>query len=328
MAAPQLLIPAIDPVLTSEITRALPGGGRRPEAVSGAELIKLRRGLRFPLEPWSRLTPTERYRAYVAGVAQNFDRRPVLSHESAAALWGLPIIGPWPHEVHLLVPHASGGRSDPGIRRHAVGVPDAEVIDVGGLLVTTISRTVVDLATTSPLMSAIAAADAALRVPRDEGATPLATKSELWASWASREFRGKRRAQRVIEFAEPGAESPLESASRVNMALAGFPRPELQHRIAVDGREYFGDFYWRDEDAWGECDGRVKYLDPNEPNPAATAVAVYREKLREDAIRRRVRAFTRWDATVATSRSRLRQRLLELGLRPRNHEPRHLHWPA
>jgi hypothetical protein len=313
--------------LTAELSRALPSSSRWPEAAVGSGLIRLRRGLRFRQDEWGALTPTERYRAFVAAISQSFDRRPVLSHYSAAALWGLPTIGAWPKEVHILVPHASGGRSDPGIRRHAVGVPEADVVDIDGFLVTTLARTVVDLATTAPVMAAIAAADAALWTPRSEGAGPMLTKEELWQTWASREFRGKRRAQHLIEFAADGAESAMESASRVNIALAGFPQPVLQHRLVVDDHDYWGDFYWPQADAWGEVDGRIKYLDPDNPDAAAAAEAVYREKLREDAIRRRVRRFTRWDSGVAMSRSRLRQRLTEMGLEPRNHEPRHLRWP-
>ncbi|WP_162940062.1 hypothetical protein [Gryllotalpicola protaetiae] len=327
MNADRLLIPAIDPVLTSELNHVIPGAGRLPAAAQGNGLIRLRRGLRFPDGEWAALTPTERYRAFVAGVTQTFKKRPVLSHYSAAALWGLPIIGPWPREVHILVPHASGGRSDPGIRRHAIGVPEADVVDIDGFLVTSIARTVLDLATTAPMLTAIAAADAALWVPRGRGALPLVAKSEIWQLWSTREFRGKRRAQELIQFADTGAESPLESASRVNIALAGFPQPVLQHRIEVDGREYWGDFYWPGADAWGEVDGLVKYVDPNDSDGVAAAEAVYREKLREDAVRRRVTRFARWDRGIAMSRTRLRRRLIELGLEPRNHEPRHLRWP-
>jgi hypothetical protein len=323
---PHLLVPLIDPVLTAELSRVFPGVSRAPVGVSGGELVRLRRGLRFRRDEWGALTSTERYRAFVAAVAQSFPRRPVLSHYSAAALWGLPIIGPWPNEVHILVPHASGGRSDPGIRRHAIGVPEADVVDIDGFLVTSVARTVLDLATTAPVMAAVAATDRALWIPRAAGGRPLVTKAEIWQTWASREFRGKQRARHLIEFAEDGAESPMESASRVNIALAGFAKPVLQHRIEIDGRDYWGDFYWPEADAWGEVDGRVKYLDPDAPDPVVAAAAVYREKLREDAIRRRVKRFTRWDSSVAMSRTRLRQRLLELGLQPRNHEPRHLRW--
>lgn len=256
----RLRIPAVDPVITSELRQVL-GPGALARGPDGSELVQLRRNLRFSREDWAALSSDDRYRAFVIGVIEGYHRRPVVSHQSAAALWGLPSIGPWPREVHFIVPHASGGRSDPGIRRHAIGVPPADVVDVGGILITSLARTVVDLATTLPLMSAVAAADAALWVPRRGEAGPLVTKAELWQVWGSREFRGKRRAQRVLEFAETGAESAMESASRVNIALAGFPRPVLQQRFQVEGRDCDADFYWPDDDAIGECDGLLKYVD-------------------------------------------------------------------
>jgi hypothetical protein len=40
------------------------------------------------------------------------------------------------------------------------------------------------------------------------------------------------------------------------------------------------------------------------------------EKDREDAIRRKVTAFARWNSAIATSQYRLRERLIELGLPP------------
>jgi hypothetical protein len=318
----------IDPVIPGAVRRVLPGSGRPVAQLAGPALIRLRRALYFGADEWAALTSEERYRAYVTGVARGYEQRPVLSHQSAAVLWRLPIIGPWPREVHFLVPHASGGRSDPGIRRHAVGVLQHEVVELDGLLVTSLARTIVDLATTAPLYAAVAAADAALWVPRAGGEHPRLTKAELWQTWEHRaNFRGRRRAQQIIEFAETGAESALESASRVTIALAGFPRPELQRRFTVDGKSYDADFYWREADAIGECDGLVKYLDPVAPDPRSATLSVLAEKRREDALRRQVRGFTRWGSDVALSQNLMTGRLIELGLRPWNHRPRHLSWP-
>ena len=65
----------------------------------------------------------------------------------------------WPNEVHLLTERAIGGRSDPGIRRPALGLNSYDVATIDGLLVTTIERTVVDLAETLDRESAVAVVD-------------------------------------------------------------------------------------------------------------------------------------------------------------------------
>ena len=80
------------------------------------------------------------------------------------------------------------------------------------------------------------------------------------------------------------------------------------------------DFYWREYDSVGECDGRGKYFDPVMLDGRSSAEVVYAEKSREDGIRRQVRGFTRWDTSTGLNQYRLRARLLELGLpagRPR-----------
>ncbi|MDO7882862.1 hypothetical protein [Antiquaquibacter soli] len=249
-----------------------------------------------------------------AATAQREQR--VFSHQSAAALWGLPNIGPWPDDVHLLVPKTTGGRSDPGVRRHALGVDDRDVTVIDGIAVTTLARTLVDLAATSPVYSAVAALDAAFFTPRF-GSGPLITRDAVLDQWDRQgPFRGFRRAHRLIEFAETGAASPSESGSRVTMAVLGFPAPELQHHFLVDGGDAWTDFFWESVRGVGECDGETKYEDPEFLRGRSVAEVVRAEKRREDAIRRQVRGFQRWGSAEAFSPRALRPQLLELGLVP------------
>ncbi|TFC26246.1 hypothetical protein E3O53_08935 [Cryobacterium sp. TMT2-18-3] len=124
----------------------------------------------------------------------------------------------------------------------------------------------------------------------------------------------------MIDFSSTLSGSPNESGSRVNIALNGFPEPVLQHPFVVEGKTVFTDFYWIDEDSVGEADGKGKYFDPSMRGGRTTAEVVDDEKRREDGVRRQVHAFTRWDFPVGMSQSRLRARLLQLGLligRPR-----------
>jgi predicted transcriptional regulator of viral defense system/very-short-patch-repair endonuclease len=69
----------------------------------------------------------------------------VLSHRSASALWGIwPYAGEW---IDLTTPRKS--RSSGGLRRHFAELPPDEVTAEQGIPVTTVSRTLFDLAATS-----------------------------------------------------------------------------------------------------------------------------------------------------------------------------------
>jgi hypothetical protein len=195
--------------------------GLRRRAARG-ELVRVDHGVYATGQNWNEWDSDDRYRAHVFAVAQSRRSDVVLHGYSAAALWRLPIIGPWPAAVHLLTEKAGGGRSHDRIRRHALGFAHAQLTTIDGLRVTGEARTVIELAASAPFMSAVAAADFALH-------TGLTSRSELVELLeAMGRFRGSARAARVVDFATPLAESVAESASRVTMARCRFPQPELQ----------------------------------------------------------------------------------------------------
>lgn len=304
-------------ILASDLGSALGVDFRLRREESRGRLQRVSRGLYYPRAGWNLLREDQRYLIRVRGAALIRRGQAVLSHHSAAVLWALPMLIGWPSEVHLLTERATGGRSDPGIRRHALGVDARDVTTVDGLLVTTIERTVVDLAATLDLKSAVALVDRALYQDRF-GRTPTLTTKEALLATLERmlPFRGSRRARAIIQFGTHLSGSPAESASRVNIALSGFPEPELQHPFMVDGKKCETDFYWLEIDGVGECDGRDKYFNPEFLSGRSPEQVHYDEKLREDAIRRQVHGFARWPASVGMSQYPLRRRLLELGLQP------------
>ena len=303
-------------LLSSDLGRVIPAAPPFRRRLRAGELVRVRRGVYLDAARWAALDEDARYVELVRGTALGCTTLPVLSHESAAALWGLPLIGGPPTDVHVLVDRATGGRSDPGIRRHALGLTDADMQAFDGLLVTTLARTVVDLAATASVYTAVAVADAALwRDPFTP--VPRLTRDELFTEWERMmPYRGFARARRVLEFAESGAASAGESASRVSIAVAGFPAPALQRHFVADGRDAWADFYWDEVDAIAECDGKGKYLDARLRAGRTIEQVVMDEKYREDALRRQVRGFTRWGYSEALSPQRLRLKLLELGLQP------------
>jgi Protein of unknown function (DUF559) len=78
---------------------------------------------------------------------------------------------------------------------------------------------------------------------------------------ACERWPGLRRAADVVEFADGGAESPLESLARVVFRDGGLPPPELQAEIRDS--EFIGrvDFLWRRFRTIAEVDGAAKYDD-------------------------------------------------------------------
>ena len=272
--------------------------------------VRLRRGVYFN-GPWKTLSQNERYRLRCEAVVRGRKLPPVLSHQSAAAVLGLPTLDPWTSDVHVTIETATGGRSRDGIRKHIGVVPQASRIQVDGMLVTNVPRTIIDIAATGSFRSAVVAADFALRAR-----APLTSRAELSAEFdAMRPFNNMRRARRVLDFATDLSDSPGESLSRVVMHELGYPEPQLQAKFADrSGRDVFTDFYWPDFSVVGEFDGRAKYERKEYLEGFTPEEKLWREKLREDDVRRHVRRFVRWGWTEAMNPAALRELLDEAGL--------------
>jgi hypothetical protein len=153
---------------------------------------------------------------------------------------------------------AAGSRtSRPGIRLHIAAVPlDHRTVRLGAP-VTSVARTVVDLARTASFNEGVVVADSALRGKQ-------ATRADLCAVVASCDrWPGIARARQVVEFSDERAESAFESISRVAFAHGGLPAPELQVWVGANGRVIARvDFLWREYATIAEADGAVKYADP------------------------------------------------------------------
>jgi len=123
--------------------------------------------------------------------------------------------------------------------------------------VTSVARTVVDLARASSFRAGVVAADSALR-SRQAAKADLDLCITTCAGWP-----GIQNARRVVAFADARSESVLESISRVAFHELGLPAPDLQAWVG-DEDEIIGraDFLWRAYRTVGEADGAVKYADP------------------------------------------------------------------
>jgi hypothetical protein len=102
--------------------------------------------------------------------------------------------------------------------------PD-EVQTIHGMLVATPARTAFDIACRLSTEDAVAAIDALVR------ATKLDIAEALSLAERYRGRRAIRRARRILELVDGGAESPQETRLRLLYIRAGFPRPETQIRV-------------------------------------------------------------------------------------------------
>ncbi|KAA9086656.1 type IV toxin-antitoxin system AbiEi family antitoxin domain-containing protein [Microbacterium radiodurans] len=214
-------------------------------AVRAGELVPVRRGVYAPADAWRQLAPWDRYLARVHAVAL-LRTGVVFSHESAAVLLGMPIIGE-PAEVHVLADGRSTGGDRGGLRVHTTD--DArEIIEMGAIALTSAAECAVDIARSRPELLSLSVADAARAFPGS--AADLVGLNEV-----RRSSRGRRLARWSLERASPVPESSLESVSRGVTELLGFDSPELQVVIGPDRV----DFRWPEDRIVGEADGDLKY---------------------------------------------------------------------
>lgn len=210
----------------------------------------------------------------------------VVSHHSAAVLHGLPV---WlPADVRVHVTRIGTGQRRALLHVNPAPLADDDIVLVDGVLVTSVARTVLDLARTRSMEQAVAAADYALRA----GLPPALFTDGLARM---RRWPGVCAARRVVGFADPRAESVGESISRVRMHRDGLPKPDLQVEILGAFGEVLArvDFYWADFRTVGEFDGKKKYGELVPPDRTAADV-VFDEKQREDAVRGRDNEVVRW----------------------------------
>ncbi|WP_375430906.1 hypothetical protein [uncultured Friedmanniella sp.] len=214
----------------------------------------------------------------------------VVSHVSAAVLYGLPVPpGPLDHVQVTSAGAASGRRGH--VHRYAAPLAEGEIAVVAGLPVTSLARTVVDLGRTLPFADAVAAADAALRTGLDRTEV-----EQVLARAAGRP--GVATARRVVAFADARSESAGESHSRVVLHAIGLPPSSLQYEVVdANGRVIARcDFGWEEHRTVGEFDGLVKYGRLLKPGQTVGEV-VHGEKHREDSVRDLGYAMVRWGSS-------------------------------
>lgn len=204
----------------------------------------------------------------------------VASHLSAAAIHGMAFARAPLTTVHLTRPGVSGGRRTPNLWIHTARIADDEIVTVQGLQVTTVARTVLDIARTERIRNAVAVADDALHRGLVEPADVVASLAR------AAHARGMRSARRALALVDGRSESVGETFARLALRATGLPAPQLQLDVYSERAEFLGrsDFGYDDVAVLIEFDGKSKY---GRLRRAGETVedAVLREKAREDALR-------------------------------------------
>jgi very-short-patch-repair endonuclease len=188
----------------------------------------------------------------IAAVLLTAPSNAVVSHLTAAALWGVevPMQRQDDARVHLTVATGSAvrGRADRVIHRSPL--EPGEVTSRVGFTLTTPERTWRDLAAVLVPPALLAVTDQLLQhwCTTDDLARQLDLRPR---------GRGSARARSVLPLGDRRAGSPMESVLRWLLHAAGLPAPDLQHVIRTPGGVFIGavDMAWRDRKVLVEFDG-------------------------------------------------------------------------
>ncbi|MDZ8171823.1 hypothetical protein [Microbacterium xanthum] len=291
-------------------------------AVETGVLHRVRRGWYIDGSTWASLWAESRHRALVLAVEHESRGATVIfCGVSAAVMHGLPLYRMAPRRAHVLAA-SSSRHSVHDVLRHEAALTESEIRVVDGVLCTDLARTVYDVVRSVPAEAAIAVADAALsRIGGDPRRFDDSAAGEFAARLAARAQavgpRGIRQARRIIDLADGRAQLPLESVSRLQLHRLGFERPELQVPVpAPDGGTYFVDIGMRGLRAFGECDGKAKYIDEAQRSGRTLEQVLLDEKAREDWIRGTTQwRLARWGDEHAVTPLALGARLAHFGIR-------------
>jgi hypothetical protein len=243
---------------------------------AAGDLVRVRHGVYVPAGPWAALGERSRYLVRMRAAVPLLPTGAVFTHDSAAAVLGVPRLTPWPERVHATVPALDADRRRVGLTLHA-GRRPADAGRFHGVPVASLAETVVEMSRRSTLCGAVVAIGHALRtgVPRRE----LEGLLDSGTDW------GRVRVANALEVADERHESVGESFFAARCHEVGAPPMEPQVQFfRPGGKTYRVDFWMPSLGLVLEFDGRQKYRDHGAV-PGTADDVLWNEKLREDEIR-------------------------------------------
>jgi Protein of unknown function (DUF559) len=176
----------------------------------------------------------------------------VLSHRSAAYLWGL--VEDWDEPIDVTAPNRRG-RSPDGVAAHRDrSLQPIDKTTHHGVPCTTVARTILDFAAVEPewkVRKAVAQAEV----------LQILDQSKLRALLKrSRRRRGVARLRLILDSIHPQTKRTRSELERLFLEMCAkrdIAEPEVNvWLLAADGRRYQADFLWRDQKLIVEADSR------------------------------------------------------------------------
>jgi hypothetical protein len=243
---------------------------------------RVRNGAYCHTHLWQSMDVTERHRRLARAVLRSHGDAVVLSRVSGLLMhpgcdvWGVDL-----SRVHVTRRDGRSGSIEHDVVHHEGRIRDDDIEVVDGLLVMREARCAVETIATAGVEPGLVIADSVLHRGR------VVADDLDGARLAVGRRTGNRTVDLVLRLADRRAESVGESRARYLYWSQGLPRPEVQFHVFDRSGRLVGisDLAWPARRMLFEFDGRVKYgrlLGPGEE----PGDAVFKEKLREDALRR------------------------------------------
>jgi hypothetical protein len=215
------------------------------------EWVIVRRGVYTTRALWESLDPyVGRPRLEVLAALLTMRMPHFVSHDSAAYLHGLPILGATPRLVHITRVGALGSRTRHGVKHHKAPVRDEQIGFVDDHPVLDIPRTVADIGREHGIRHAIVAAGSALRMGHSRRSLRAAVADmRCWPYVTVPRL--------AIEWADDRCESVGEDLTMLMLKQLGVGLVEPQFGLQDRGRAAWVDF--RVGRHLVEFDGLVKY---------------------------------------------------------------------
>jgi hypothetical protein len=278
--------------------------------LSSGQWVRMRRGIYFARSDLDAVTsPAQHHRIECLALLMQLDRpSAVISHSSAARLWGLPLRRGMGNGLRLTDP--TGWRRGKDFVMAQAPIDDWETAHDGPVRLTSAGRTLVDCAREWDLEPSVIALDAALllEITSRQALDRTLARCSHWP--------GAPRARRAVSLADGRAESPLETKGRLRLVGAGLAPDQLQVEIHSAGRFVGVVDAWYEQAAVAlEFDGRVKYTDPWRGRTPRQVL--WEEKRREDELRALdIRVVRIADVDVGPAWPAVEQRLHRLVRQP------------
>lgn len=256
-------------------------------------IVRVRHGCYCFADVWKLASPEQRHLILARAVARTTPGNIAFSHTTALLLHGVEVWGADLSRVDVTRLDTGAARLQRDVHHHVGKLTENDVTDVGGLIVTTPQRAVLEAGCWLSAEKGLVIADSALHLglctPDD-----LARVFDVLNHW-----RGSQPLHVVLRLADGRRESPGESRGAYLFWRYGLPRPIFQYEVYDETGTLIAtvDFGWPEHGVLGEFDGKVKYGRLLKPGQDPGEV-VFQEKRREDLLREATGATMRrivWD---------------------------------